>query len=82
MYRNSYIVLTIPDELSIYKERELEKDCSYELSGFTASRINCKVKGNVITISTGFRYLATTEMTDEDLMVPPTIAFQLPQFWN
>ena len=78
MHLGSYIVITIQDEISIYRERDLERFCSYDLVGFTRDRINCKVNGNKITISTGFRYAATTNMVVQDLMVPPTISFRIP----
>lgn len=82
MYEDSYLVISIPDDIGIYNEREIEKTCNYNLVGFTASRINCKVNGSVITIRSGFTYEVTTEMTDNDSMVPPTLEFSLPQFWN
>jgi hypothetical protein len=76
------MVITLPDEVSIYEERIIERDCSYNLAGFTASRINCKVNGNKITVRSGFAYSASTTMTDNDAMVPPLLKFSLPAFWN
>ena len=57
-------MITIPDEISIYKERDIERSCSFDLSGFTRTRLNCKVNGNKITVDTGFRYKATTNMVN------------------
>ena len=60
----------------------MERTCNYNLEGFTSGRINCKVNGNVITIKSGFAYAVSTTMTDNDSMIPPTMKFRLPQFWN
>lgn len=62
MYLGSYLVLTIPDEIGIYSEKTIERKCDYNVEGFTRTRINCKVNGNKIEVSNGFRYAATTNM--------------------
>lgn len=69
----------MPDEVTFFNEREVERTCTYDIDGFTTTRINCKVNGNKITINSGFTFLATTIMTDDDdSMVPPVIEFTLP----
>lgn len=84
LYRYSYIRIVMPDEIRIYSEREIEKNCNYNLKGFTSSRINCKVNGNVIFINSGFAMSETTAMTTtgyrggRDTMIPPMLEFSLP----
>lgn len=56
--------------------------CTYDIDGFTTQRINCKVNGNLIIISSGFSFEDSTTMTDDDSMDPPVLTFSLPQFWN
>jgi hypothetical protein len=82
LYAGSFLVVTLPDDVVVYDERSLERDCSYNIDQFTFSRINCKVNGNVITINSGFTSQPTTVMTDNDTMDPPILLFSLPQFWN
>jgi hypothetical protein len=64
LYRYSYLRIVLPDEIRVYDERELEKNCNYNLAGFTSNRISCKVNGNVIFINSGFNQRATTAMTE------------------
>ena len=75
-------MILLPIEVSLYKPTEVEKQCSYNLTGFTSGRINCKVSGNVITINSGFQYAATSAMSSSNRIVPPIITFSLPYFWN
>jgi hypothetical protein len=77
-------VITLPDEVGIYSERDLERKCNYNLNGFAADSIqlNCKVIGNRITIRNGFRFADSVAMTDDDDFIPPTLSFSLPQFRN
>jgi hypothetical protein len=44
--------------------------------------LNCKLRGKVIEIKDGFKRGGTNNMAIRDLMIPPTISFTLPQFWN
>ena len=83
-YEKSYLEITLPDEVEIYGESELELKCSYSISGFTYDRISCAVfGGNRIKISGGFSYEASTNMLENSqAMVPPTLEFRLPQFRN
>lgn len=76
----SYLEITLPEEVELYRENELELRCSYGLSGFTYNRISCAVfGGNMIRITGGFAYEPTAIMIDNnEAMVPPTLEFRLP----
>ena len=63
IWRYSYLRIVIPDEVRIYDEKELERECNYDLSGFTSRRISCKVRGKIIEIRNGFDLRETTSMT-------------------
>jgi hypothetical protein len=81
-------VITLPAEVEIYSERQLEKNCTlpWNFYGFTNPILNCKLINNItnnnIFVYSGFVDTATTNMTLDDKMVPPRLRFTLPQFLN
>jgi hypothetical protein len=84
VWRGSYFEITLPDDIEIYSEREIEKKCDYNVNGFASNsiKLNCKVNGNKITIRNGFRFADSVAMTEDDDFIPPTFSFTLPQFRN
>jgi hypothetical protein len=84
VWQGSYFVITLPDDVGVYSERDIERKCDYNVVGFATNseKINCKVNGNRITVSNGFRFKDSTAMTDDDDFIPPTFKFTLPQFRN
>lgn len=80
---DSYFVLQLPEEVGVYDELELERECGGELEGFTYVNIHCKLNTDRILIQNGFKLEGTTNMTDDDGSdLPPTFVFYLPEFRN
>jgi hypothetical protein len=53
--KDSYLVLELPDQVQLYNSRDIERKCTYNISGFNSTRLNCDVSGSsLITIKTGF----------------------------
>jgi len=45
VWKGSYFVITIPKELEIFEERDIERKCDYDVEGFewNSRRLNCRV---------------------------------------
>lgn len=54
VWEDAYLVIRLPDQVSVWDERALETKCGTNLQAFTYVDITCKVNGNVITINNGF----------------------------
>lgn len=73
----------MPEEVTVYNERALENKCGDNLEGFTYVNIHCKLNGNRITVTNGFKMEATTNLTDDDGETdPPVLMFDIGQFRN
>jgi hypothetical protein len=80
VWEGSYFVITLPDGVGIYSERDIERKCDYSVGGFASNsiKLNCKVNGNRITVRNGFRFADSIAMTEDDDFIPPTFTFTLP----
>ena len=72
-WTKSTILITLPDEVRVSDERNLEKRCGANMSGFTYTKLNCRLNnGNKLYIEQGFKFEGTDVMKTSGL-VPPTI---------
>ena len=72
----SYLVVQLPDEITVFNTRTLETGCGrYGLSGFTNStRLSCDYRDKNLTIKRGFGNGDTTD--------PVSMMFTLPGLRN
>jgi hypothetical protein len=58
VWKLSYFEITIPEEVEIWDEDDLERKCDYNVQGFdwNSRQINCKVWENKIKIYSAFRF--------------------------
>lgn len=77
-------MITLPDDVAIYSERDIERKCDYNVGGFASNsiKLNCKVQDNRVYVRNGFRFADSDAMTSDDDFIPPTFTFTLPQFRN
>jgi len=84
IYQEAYLLIEMPDEITIYSKRDFERDCGENVSNFTYTGIECKTRDNKIWIMNGFKNDPTNNVTNEenDELDPPHLQFDLVGFRN